>query len=110
MEQPTEIRNRCFGYARVSTDDQNLSLQIDALIRFGVEPNDIFSDKISGATSERPGLDSCLSHLKPGDTLVVWRLGRLGWHVGLAGLRVGDAVAFLFITCLARICRFIIVY
>ena len=78
MEQLTEIRNRCFGYARVSTDDQNLSLQIDALIRFGVEPNDIFSDKISGATSERPGLDSCLSHLKPGDTLVVWRLDRLG--------------------------------
>lgn len=78
MEQLTGIRNRCFGYARVSTDDQNLSMQIDALIRFGVESNDIFSDKISGAKSERPGLDNCLSQLKPGDTLVVWRLDRLG--------------------------------
>lgn len=78
MEQLPGIRSRCFGYARVSTDDQNLGMQIDALIRFGVEPNDIFSDKISGAKSERPGLDSCLNQLKSGDTLVVWRLDRLG--------------------------------
>ena len=43
------IRNRCFGYARVSTDDQDLSLQLDALIRFGVAQADIFTDRISGA-------------------------------------------------------------
>ena len=74
----TAPSNRCFGYARVSTDDQNLSLQIDALIRFGVRPDDIFSDKMSGAKAERPGLDGCLKQLKHGDTLVVWRLDRLG--------------------------------
>ena len=70
--------NRCFGYARVSTDDQDLSLQIDALIRFGIEPGDIFTDKISGAKEDRPGLSKCLNSLQKGDTLVVWRLDRLG--------------------------------
>jgi DNA invertase Pin-like site-specific DNA recombinase len=73
-----QFHNRNFGYARVSTDDQSLSLQVDALIRFGVEPNDIFTDKISGAKEDRPGLTKCLSTLRPGDTLVVWRLDRLG--------------------------------
>lgn len=67
-----------FGYARVSTDDQNLSLQIDALVRSGVKTSDIFTDKISGAKEARPGLDACLNTLQPGDTLVVWRLDRLG--------------------------------
>ncbi|MEM7785598.1 MAG: recombinase family protein [Planctomycetota bacterium] len=51
---------------------------MDALIRFGVQPNDIYSDKISGAKAERPGLEKCMSSLRPGDTLVVWRLDRLG--------------------------------
>ncbi len=72
------IRNRCIGYARVSTDDQDLSLQIDALIRFGIDSGDIFTDKISGAKEDRPGLSKCLNTLQAGDTLVVWRLDRLG--------------------------------
>jgi DNA invertase Pin-like site-specific DNA recombinase len=72
------IRIRCFGYARVSTDDQDLSLQIDALIRFGIDADDIFTDKISGAKEDRPGLSKCLNTLQAGDTLVVWRLDRLG--------------------------------
>lgn len=64
------------GYARVSTDDQNLSLQYDSLTAAGCEK--IFSDKASGAANSRPGLDQALSHLRPGDTLVVWKLDRLG--------------------------------
>lgn len=78
MESKNAVLNRCFGYARVSTDDQNLSLQIDALIRFGVQPDDIFCDKMSGAKADRTGLEGCLKQLRPGDTLVVWRLDRLG--------------------------------
>ena len=64
------------GYARVSTAEQNLDLQIDALTAVGC--NRIFSDALSGAKNDRPGLEQALSHLRPGDTLVVWRLDRLG--------------------------------
>ncbi len=62
----------------MSTDDQDLSLQIDALTKQGIPANSIFMDKISGAKTERPGLNECLKSLKPGDILVVWRLDRLG--------------------------------
>ena len=65
---------RRVGYARVSTDDQNLSLQRDALTQHGVGKDLFFSDKLSGAKDDRPGLGRCL---KAGDTLVVWRLDRL---------------------------------
>ena len=66
------------GYARVSTDDQDLSLQIDALTKQGIPTASIFMDKISGAKTERPGLTKCLDALRSGDVLVVWRLDRLG--------------------------------
>jgi DNA invertase Pin-like site-specific DNA recombinase len=66
------------GYARVSTQDQELQLQIDALLKEGCQKNDIFVDKVSGLKRERPGLDKCLAELQTGDTLVVWRLDRLG--------------------------------
>lgn len=69
---------RLVGYARVSTDDQDLSLQIDALTKQGIPANSIFMDKISGAKTERPGLNECLKSQRPGDILVVWRLDRLG--------------------------------
>ncbi|KUY51950.1 MULTISPECIES: recombinase family protein [unclassified Burkholderia] len=65
------------GYARVSTDEQSLGLQIDALTRAGCEV--VFSDQgISGADFHRPGLDAALEKVTKGDTLVVWRLDRLG--------------------------------
>ncbi|MBM4479786.1 recombinase family protein (plasmid) [Prescottella equi] len=64
------------GYARVSTADQTLDLQSDALSVAGCSR--IWSETASGATTARPQLDDLLSHLRPGDTLVVWRLDRLG--------------------------------
>ena len=64
------------GYARVSTQDQTLNLQLDALKQAGCSK--LFTDTISGATTERPGLDAALSYVRSGDTLVVWRLDRLG--------------------------------
>lgn len=65
------------GYARVSTEDQSLDLQLDALRKAGVlEPN-IHVDKASGATQKREGLEFALKDLRDGDTLVVWRLDRL---------------------------------
>src|SRR5918911_1838915 len=66
------------GYARVSTDEQNLDSQIDALVKAGCERRHIFTDKVSGTKDRRPGLEQALSPLRPGDTLVVWRLDRLG--------------------------------
>ena len=64
------------GYARVSTDEQNLDLQLSALKQAGCEQT--YTDKISGTKANRPGLIEALSHLREGDTLVVWRLDRLG--------------------------------
>jgi len=63
------------GYARVSTDDQNLDLQMDALSKAGCDR--ILEDHISGAKAERPGLQEVLSYARAGDTVVVWRLDRL---------------------------------
>src|SRR3954452_15813931 len=64
------------GYARVSTLDQTLALQQDALRAAGCEQ--LYTDTVSGSVTERPGLSQALSHLRAGDTLVVWRLDRLG--------------------------------
>lgn len=64
------------GYARVSTGDQNLDLQKNALVR--AECEQIFDDKLSGKNTRRPGLKKALKRLKKGDTLVVWKLDRLG--------------------------------
>jgi len=66
------------GYARVSNQEQELQLQLDALLQAGCNKNKIFLDQISGTKVERPGLDKCLTELQSGDTLLVWRLDRLG--------------------------------
>jgi DNA invertase Pin-like site-specific DNA recombinase len=64
------------GYARVSTIDQTFALQQDALEKAGCTK--IFTDTISGTKAERLGLEQALNFIRPGDTLVVWRLDRLG--------------------------------
>jgi len=67
------------GYARVSTKEQNLQLQLDALEKAGCARRDIYADDgVSGKYASRPKLDACLEALQPGDTLNVWRLDRLG--------------------------------
>ena len=68
------------GYARVSKADgsQSLDLQRDALIAAGAAPKAIYEDEASGKRDNRPGLDACLKALRPGDTLIVWKLDRLG--------------------------------
>ena len=69
---------RIIGYARVSTTEQNLDLQVDALKKEGCADHDIYIDKDSGAKADRPGLKACLAVLEPGDVFVVWKLDRLG--------------------------------
>ena len=64
------------GYARVSTKEQHLDMQLEALKAAGCEK--IFSEKMTGRQQNRPELDACLSFLREGDTLVVYKLDRLG--------------------------------
>lgn len=64
------------GYARISTDDQNLDLQKDALTRAGCDR--VLEDRESGAKASRPGLKAALEYAREGDTILVWRLDRLG--------------------------------
>lgn len=78
------------GYARVSTTDQDLTLQIDALTKAGCER--LFTDKASGATTDRPGLTEALHFARAGDTLIIWKLDRLGRSIrGLIELAAGLA-------------------
>lgn len=65
-----------FGYARVSTQDQNLHLQIDELQKFGVEK--IYQEKVTGTRKDRPELENMIKMLREGDTVVVWKLDRIG--------------------------------
>jgi DNA invertase Pin-like site-specific DNA recombinase len=78
LKKLTQNENQLVGYARVSTNDQDLQLQLDALREHGCTK--IFTDKASGAKDDRKGLNECLQYLfaSPGKTLVVWRIDRLG--------------------------------
>lgn len=75
------VTTTLLGYARVSTTDQDLALQLDALERAGVDPNQVWTDKASGASTDRPGLTALLDYARTGDVLVVWKLDRLGRSV-----------------------------
>mgnify|MGYP001549365467 CR=1 FL=1 len=68
------------GYARVSTSDQELRLQKDALQKAGCER--VFEEQMTGSRADRPGLQQALSHLRAGDTLAVWKLDRVGRSMG----------------------------
>ncbi|UPU46184.1 recombinase family protein [Rhodococcus qingshengii] len=70
-----------FGYARVSSADQNPAHQIDALTRAGIDAANIHTDQAGGAKASRPQLDAVLSRLRSGDTLAITRLDRLGRSV-----------------------------
>lgn len=72
------MMSRKLGYARVSTEDQHLELQLDALKAAGVEDRDIFQEKMTGSKTDRPELNRLLTYAKPGDTIVVWKLDRIG--------------------------------
>ena len=69
------------GYARISTGDQKLDLQMDALVRYGVDRDQIYTDQMSGSNFARPGLKAAMKALRGGDTLVLWKLDRLGRSV-----------------------------
>ncbi|MEO8426420.1 MAG: recombinase family protein [Verrucomicrobiota bacterium] len=71
--------SRLVGYARVSTGQQDLQLQLDALKAAGVTKTDLCTDKISGSKAARPGLDACLQQLQAGDTLLVSKAQLAGW-------------------------------
>nr|WP_219820465.1 recombinase family protein [Pseudoclavibacter sp. RFBA6] len=74
------VRVRLLGYTRVSTATQDAQLQLDALVGVGVQKRDVFDDVTSGSRTaiERPGMKRLLEHAEAGDTVVVWRVDRLG--------------------------------
>ena len=72
-----EIDVTLIGYARVSTPEQSVSMQVDALIANGVGEDNIYSENISGAKKNRPELAKAMKRLRDGDTLVVWKLDRI---------------------------------
>ncbi len=76
LERPTKT-GFLVGYARVSTQEQNLDMQIEDLKRAGVKDDNIHTEKVSGASQRRPALDLAIMDLREGDTFVVWRLDRL---------------------------------
>lgn len=90
LKQVAGATGRLVGYARTSTPDQSLALQLDALHAAGIAPGDVHEDQASGATMMRPGLTAALARLRPGDTLVVWKLDRLGRSVADLATTVRD--------------------
>ena len=80
-EPPPEAVGWLIGYARVSTEEQSLELQIEALKRAGVQAENIHVEKVSAASQKRRKLEWSLGLLRPGDTLVVWKLDRLARNI-----------------------------
>ena len=97
--------NQRIGYARVSTDDQNLDLQRDALRQAGCST--IYEEAASGKSAARPELEQCRKALRPGDTLVVWRLDRLGRSLpDLVQIETGSAAGKLQFHVFAALAEF----
>lgn len=101
VEKPAaKEKGLLIGYARVSTQDQNLELQTEALRKVGCKK--IYEDRVSGSRAERVGLSQAREHLRAGDTLVVWKLDRLGRSVkqlvDLVGELQKDGVQFRSLT------------
>lgn len=67
-----------YGYARVSTQEQNLDLLIDVLLKEGVEKDNIFTDQVNGLKFDRKGLNQLLETMTEGDVLIVWKFDRIG--------------------------------
>lgn len=80
-EMPDPIEVRIVGYARVSTEDQNLDMQLAMLKQAGVADRDLFTDKLSAVNAKRPQFNLMLKHLYPGDTLLVYSISRLSREV-----------------------------
>ncbi len=76
------MQTHLLGYARVSTRKQTIDQQIDALVAAGVDPERIYTDMLSGARQDRPGLTALLQYAREGDTIVVVALDRLGRSLG----------------------------
>lgn len=79
--RPPDDETFLVGYARVSTEDQNLDMQVQALTEYGVDPRFIFKEKVSAVSRKRPEFEKMWKELREGDTLVVWRFDRLGRNV-----------------------------
>jgi len=77
IRKTIKINKMKFGYARISTSDQKLDMQIDSLLRAGVDHKNIFTDISSGVKTSRPGFDKMISILRKDDEVVIWRLDRL---------------------------------
>ena len=90
-------RRMKYGYARISTIDQNADIQLKALERAGVDKKNIFKDELSGATTKRPSLLRCLKKLQDGDTLIVWKLEHLSkfFTGSLASIRRVDVQRYI---------------
>jgi DNA invertase Pin-like site-specific DNA recombinase len=80
---PVKIRDMRIGYARVSTEDQTIDLQKDALKR--ARCRETYEEHATGKNTARPQLEACLKSLREGDTFVVWRLDRLGRNLADLG-------------------------
>lgn len=82
-KQPTPPADgtRLIGYARVSTEDQNLDMQLDALRKAGVMDDNLYFEARSGVSNKRPQLKMCWEDAREGDTVIVWKLDRLGRSV-----------------------------
>lgn len=119
------MSGKLFGYARVSTSEQNLARQLDILKEFGVQGADIYTDKISGAKSQRPALEELQKVLRSGDTVITESLSRLSrstqdlldilndWHErGITYISIKERMDFststgkLMLTVLAALSQF----